>query len=334
MTAPQFSGRVAISQTGASLGDGLIFVAPNGQDRSTAIFDNQANLIYYRSQADRLFDFKRQPNGLLTYFDAGTNSFKVLDNTYTVVDTWTVGNGLVADLHEFLLLPNGHALFMIYDLQPVDLSSLGGRPDAAVIDLVLQELDQDKNVVFEWNSRDHMSFTETFEPLDTAVVDYVHGNAIEVDADGNLLISSRHLSEITKIDRSTGAIIWRLGGKNNQFTFVGDPTLPSVGGFSYQHDIRRLPNGTLRSLTTATSSTLPTCVLHEALSMLLTKSPRRRRWCMNFAPYLTLFHSLWVQCSVLPTVIPLSVGAAAPRRRLLQRPVPPLRSSRPTDKWR
>ena len=33
--------------------------------------------------------------------------------------------------------------------------------------------------------------------------------------------------------------MWRLGGKQNEFTFVNDP------GFFYQHDARRLPNGRL-----------------------------------------------------------------------------------------
>jgi hypothetical protein len=61
------------------------------------------------------------------------------------------------------------------------------------------------------------------------------------DHDGNWLASNRHLSEITKIDRSTGDIIWRWGGKNNQFRFVGD--IDDSTGFHYQHDIRRLENG-------------------------------------------------------------------------------------------
>lgn len=45
------------------------------------------------------------------------------------------------------------------------------------------------------------------------------------------------MDEITKINRQTGEIIWRLGGKNNQFTFINNTT-----GFSHQHAIRRLPN--------------------------------------------------------------------------------------------
>jgi hypothetical protein len=46
------------------------------------------------------------------------------------------------------------------------------------------------------------------------------------------------MDEITKINRETGEIIWRWGGKNNQFTFVGD-----TNKFYKQHCIRVLPNG-------------------------------------------------------------------------------------------
>ena len=93
----------------------------------------------------------------------------------------------------------------------------------------------------------HISFVVALFQLSTdtvgvdltgAIVDYAHGNAIEVDGDGNLILSSRHFSEVTKINRLSGEIMWRWGGKNNQFTFIGDST-----GFSYQHTIRRLPAG-------------------------------------------------------------------------------------------
>jgi hypothetical protein len=100
--------------------------------------------------------------------------------------------------------------------------------------------------VFQWRSWDHFSILDGsvsgYVNLDSSLIDYVHGNAIELDMDGNLLLSSRHMNEITKIDRQTGEIIWRLGlnALNNQFTFVND-----TRGFSHQHDIRRLANGNI-----------------------------------------------------------------------------------------
>ncbi len=211
------------------------------------ILDNSGQPVYYKNVNDLMTDFKVQPNGLLTYYQGG--QFYVMDSTYSIVNTYAAGNGYTADLHELQLLPNGHALLMAYDFETMDLSKVvpGGLPNATVLGLIIQELDTAKNVVFQWRSWDHFLITDTQESLTTANVDYVHGNAIAVDWDGNLLLSSRHLSEVTKIcwqagnNCNPGDIIWRLGGYNNQFAFVNDPEAP----FQFQHDIRRLPNGNI-----------------------------------------------------------------------------------------
>jgi len=227
---------------------GAVFLAPfnfRGNVSCAMILDNAGMPLFYRDFAGRgtIFDFKMQPNGLLTYF-AGNQSFYALDSTYAVVDSFTMGNGYITDLHDLQLLPDGHALLMAYDVQPVDMSAVvaGGDPNARVIGLVLQELDEAKNVVFQWRSWDHFAITDAAPDisLTAPTIDYVHGNAIELDQDGILLLSSRHMNEITKIDRQTGDIIWRMGlrAANNQFTFVNE-----TRGFSHQHDIRRLPNG-------------------------------------------------------------------------------------------
>ena len=76
-----------------------------------------------------------------------------------------------------------------------------------------------------------------------SLIDYVHSNSIQIDTDSNIILSNRHMDEVTKIDRQTGDIIWRWGGKyckNNQFTFLNDSI-----GFSHQHNVRRLPNGNI-----------------------------------------------------------------------------------------
>ncbi len=208
------------------------------------ILDNAAQPMFFRALPGPAFDFKRQPNGLLTYF-SGTNTFWALDSSYAVVDSFRAGNGYTADLHDLQLLPNGHALLLIYDPEPLRMDSIvpGGQPNATVIGLVVQELDAAKHVVFQWRSWDHFRITDAdtcLIDLRSMMVDYVHGNAVEPDADGNILISSRSMNEITKINRATGAVMWRWGlhAVNNQFSFMND-----ARGFGAQHDIRRLPNG-------------------------------------------------------------------------------------------
>ena len=59
---------------------------------------------------------------------------------------------------------------------------------------------------------------------------------IGVPDDGHILLSSRRLSEITKINRQSGKIIWRLGGANNQFKFVILKLLQNLEHQGYQFE--------------------------------------------------------------------------------------------------
>ncbi len=240
---------VAVSASSDPDTVGGIFLSPfsvfSAAPGRLLVVDHRGEPLFFRSLPQFALDFRRQPNGLLTYWNRGM--YFGLDSTYTVVDSFGCGNGYLADDHEMQLLPNGHALLIAYDPEPYPMDTVvaGGRPDAIVTGLVIQEIDESKNVVFQWRSWDHFLVTDLVEcaaHLTDANVDYVHGNALEEDTDGNILLSSRHLDEITKIDRATGDVLWRMGphAKHNQFTFYDDQT-----GFSHQHDVRRLPNGHL-----------------------------------------------------------------------------------------
>ena len=186
------------------------------------------------------YDFKKQNDNLLTYYEEMIHCFLGLNSSYEVVDTFYTGNGYTTDIHELRVQPDGSAWLLSYDAETVDMSVIvsGGKPNAIVTGLIIQKIDVNKHVVFQWRSWDHFQITDaTHENLTAYNIDYVHGNAIEVESDGNILLSSRHLDEITKINSVTGEIIWRLGGKNNEFNFLNDSI-----GFSHQHHIRRLEN--------------------------------------------------------------------------------------------
>lgn len=208
------------------------------------IVENTGEIYTYIGLNSISLDFKKQPNGNLTYFEDRTLNFYELDISYRKIDSFYCGNGYPTDGHELRVLPNRHGLLMSYDTQSVDMSKIvvGGDTNALVIGLIIQEIDENKNVVFQWRSWDYIPITEAqHQNLTLSYIDYIHGNAIELDNDGHYLISSRHLDEITKINSSSGDIIWRLGGPQNDFTFINDPD----GKFYYQHAIRRLPNGNI-----------------------------------------------------------------------------------------
>jgi hypothetical protein len=145
---------------------------------------------------DMCTDFKMQPNGQLTYYDTYAGQFFALDEQYRIVDSFSCGGGAETDEHELRILPNGHALLLGDDPEIVDMSALVpfGDSTATVIGNIIQELDADKNVVFEWRSWDHFQVTDaTHENLTASVIDYEHANALDVDHDGNILLSSRHM---------------------------------------------------------------------------------------------------------------------------------------------
>jgi outer membrane protein assembly factor BamB len=158
----------------------------------------------------------------------------IADDTYHIIATVRAGNGLNEDAHEFLLTAQGTALITIYDVVTADLSSVGGSKNAQVWEGSIQEIDvATGKVIFEWHSLGKVAFDESYWPLpdsSTAAWDYIHINGIAIDDDGNLLLSARHTSTVYKLDRHTGAVIWRLGGKKSDFRFGAG------AAFSFQHN--------------------------------------------------------------------------------------------------
>jgi len=228
--------------------NGYIFTAPypwpEFEPGYLLIMDNYGTPVFYRRTPLRSMDFKINRNGLLTYYNHSTGKFYALDSSYAMVDSFACGNGYPTNEHDLQILANGHSLLMSYDYQTVRMDTIvpGGDTAASVIGLIIQELDENKNVVFQWRSWDHFKITDATDDIDLTAhtIDYVHGNSIELDIDGNLIISCRHMDEITKISGTTGEIIWRLGGKKNEFQFENDPR-----GFSHQHDARKTFSGNL-----------------------------------------------------------------------------------------
>jgi len=209
------------------------------------IMDNNGVPIFYERTPYERHALQIQQNRWLTFGDSETNYFYLMDSSYSAVDSFTTGNGYLLNIHDFQFLPNGHALLLAYDWQTIRMDTVvaGGDTAAIVLGAIIQEVDASKNVIFEWRSWDHFQITDATEDINLTdhAIDYVHANAIELDNDGNILLSSRNMDEITKINRQTEEIIWRMGGvksRKNQFQFFNDTRT-----FSHQHDIRRLSNG-------------------------------------------------------------------------------------------
>lgn len=222
----------------------------NPFDNSMSIFDDDGFLLWYSTaDAGTYTDFKYHENHNLytvTNRTGASGFFKVIDTNFLVIDSITPINGFTIDIHEFQMLDNGDYLISgksdsIVDLSAYILDGSAGSDTTHIRGFTIQRFDPvTHNLLFQWNSNDHIDPIESYEVnygYNIADFDYCHGNAVELDSDGNYLISFRHTNSIYKIDGVTGNVIWKLGGKNSSFVFTNDL------GFSGQHDIRRLPNG-------------------------------------------------------------------------------------------
>ena len=231
---------------------GYIFVALDkgvARQGGSMIVDDRGEVVWFRPLQGRYgcaHDLKVQSyrgKSVLTWV-AGRNDYVIVDHTYREVARFGAGNGYYGDHHEFLISPQDTALILIYNPVAWDLSSIGGLKDDRVWQGIVQELDiETGKVLFEWHSLDHVGIEESYgKPGEEAAypgLDYFHINSIDVDHDGNLLVSARKTFAVYKVDRKTGEVIWRLGGKMSDFE------MGPGARFTFQHDARRLPDGTI-----------------------------------------------------------------------------------------
>ncbi|MEM9022123.1 MAG: aryl-sulfate sulfotransferase, partial [Bacteroidota bacterium] len=233
------------------------------------ILDSAASPVVFRPESHEIappfsvsfiVDFNLQPDGSMTYFKRYPDDRRViryLDEDMRVTDTTICADGLRVDTHEALREPDGTTHVFCLEQRIMDISHLvtangtPGSDSAVVLGNNIQRLDANGNLLWQWRSIDNIPLEDTYAAyfLDPAFLDHAHVNSFEIDTDGHYLVSSRSLNEITKIHRDNGTIIWRFGGKQNDFTLVGD-TVPFTG----QHDARRLPNGNLSLFDNATTT--------------------------------------------------------------------------------
>jgi hypothetical protein len=221
-----------------------IFVAPQDgpvQD-GPMILGPHGNLIWFQPSPVKrgllTTDFRVQRlNGqrVLTWWQgyqnrgSGRGIGVIFDRHYRRIATVHAGNGLDVDLHEFLVTNGGDAYLIAASPVAVPGST---RP---LMDSVIQEIDIKTGLVlFEWHALDHVKLSESYKygaGVTGHVVDPYHMNSISIAPDGNLIVSMRNTSTTYKIDRRSGQIIWRLGGKDSSFA------LPPGTSTAFQHDV-------------------------------------------------------------------------------------------------
>ncbi len=191
----------------------------------------------------------------IAFWDSPTESYELrgLDGS----SQGAVGGGDVPlDVHDMQLLPNGDYLGIMYrttncpadPTQCIDLSSWGLSAQSSVLDPLIVELNPSNQIVWEWDTAEHVNVAAENVNWRDQYPDVIHMNSIEYDGNGGIIFSARHLDAVYRIDMATGDITWKLGGTPTpeSLSVVGDQYLDTGGQlFSGQHYARLQPDGSL-----------------------------------------------------------------------------------------
>lgn len=161
------------------------------------------------------------------------NTALIYDNRYEPVHIIS-SSAPELDLHEINVQEPPKALSLVYTEEVRDLSAFGEPERNATVwsggfiefDITTGEFSR------QWRA-DKISLDEsfTFNPKDEKTnTDWLHVNSIDKNKNGDFLMSARRTDTIYFISGDDGRIIWRLGGKRNDFQKDFE--------FSRQHDAR------------------------------------------------------------------------------------------------
>jgi hypothetical protein len=232
----------------AGTSQGYLFIAPKRKapQAGPMIFDERGRLIWFRPLTTRgVTDFRVQRyrgRPVLTWWHArpaaakiGTAAYTIADANYGTIAEVRPQRGAIADPHEILLTKEGTALMTTF--RNVQIG------DRRVADGGVQELDlRTGRVLLDWRATHRIAFSESYSKMPRhkeIPYDFFHVNSIAVEPDGNLIVSARNTHAVYKINRHTGAVIWRLGGKKSDFA------LGRGVRFAWQHDARPRADGTI-----------------------------------------------------------------------------------------
>ncbi|ATY59289.1 hypothetical protein A9K55_002675 [Cordyceps militaris] len=222
--------------------DGLLFVAPGeriggaadhqANVEGPAIFRTNGDLVWTQSGWGQTRDLKVQTAGNRSYMTFwhdensrhdGGGSFVVLDQTYEMVRELRPIGDISSRPVELKLTDDGTAIMVMHSVTQIH-TPFGGLQSGWIDDAIIQEVDLMSNeLISEWRASDHFDATVSQAGIQNrggtpeTAFDFFHATGIDLDHNGNYVISSRNMCNAAALRRSDGKVLWVLGGSLNSF---------------------------------------------------------------------------------------------------------------------
>jgi len=246
------------------------------------LFDMKGHVVYEKQFSGIVSDFRQwnndghirysysiyDPNACQVLAEAGSaRHIVILDSALNEIKQIhllpykdvTIDKRQDLDHHDFIMLSDEHYFTMAAYVKTVNNipSCLPQAVNNKTAAPIIQEINNGK-VVWQWDGSDFPEFYLNSESgnkfYDTTMAqDYTHFNSMFLDPrDSNLIVSMHNTNQVIKIDRRTGGILWRLGGKNSDFPLTAQQV------FLCQHDVTLVDsNQTLLMLDNGEKSVRP-----------------------------------------------------------------------------
>lgn len=222
------------------------------------VFDEDGHALWWFRPSTLAFDAQILPNGRVAWSRGFGDGYGIDPRSAAEVHSLDGGlrrlirtPGSITDVHEFEPAPDGHVFLDSYVPQGrIDLSRWDGPRRANVVLPRIIELDREGKVVWEWQSRGHIRLVESHRWWNDNVLqnpkqvkgretfDAVHLNSVDPWGEDRVVISARHTDAVYGLEKSSGEVLWKLGGTptRDSLRIVGDPygQIP----FGGQHDAR------------------------------------------------------------------------------------------------
>lgn len=133
------------------------------------------------------------------------------------VDIKTAPDNVEFAHHEIRRMPDGNVAMLCNVPKVFDLTPIGGEPNTTLYGDGIKIMTPDfKTVLWEWDCFKELDpLKDDYLDAVTNQTDLIHANSIGWDDEGNLYYTINHLSELWKIDRKTGEVLYRVGEHGN-----------------------------------------------------------------------------------------------------------------------
>lgn len=195
-----------------TLFDGYILLQRFFKQGANVLIDREGDIVWYHlydTAVRRAFSWTANNTILAIYDSARIVETDLLGNRLLDLDLEKLGLPYKVH-HEVFYDPAGDIVTITHDSARYDLRKFGGTNNQYLTADGILVLSKKGEVRWTWNLLEAENPTRFSGKIDLKG-NWGHANSIALDSQGNYLISLRDFNQVWKVDKKSGAVLWKMG---------------------------------------------------------------------------------------------------------------------------